>query len=455
MSTYAELKARHCQDLFARLPEMIAHIGWSQEQLRVERERRLRELIDTAVQRSTWHRARLSGLGPATITEDTLAGVPPMTKDDLLEHFDEIVTDPRLRRDLVEAHLLDLREDAYLLDRYHAFASGGSSGRRGVFVYGWDAWASCAAGILRWRVSWQRSLGLDQLVMASVSAGHATHMTAAMMATFSSPRLALHRFPVTLPLSEIVEGINALQPDVLHGYPTVMRLLALETRAGRLRISPRRIAVGSEPLLPETRQLLAATWGVTVENVYATSEAGGVAGTCAEGLGLHLNDDLVILEPVDTHGRPTPVGELSAKVYLTCLYNLDLPLIRYELDDQVRVLARPCGCGSAMTAIEDVHGRSNDSFHYGNGVVAHPLIFSTVLGRATQVAEYQVHQRERGADVLVQQADQPPDLVALRRDLETGLITLGLPHPVVTLRIVDTIPRQTTGKTRRFIPLTS
>jgi hypothetical protein len=45
------------------------------------------------------------------------------------------------------------------------------------------------------------------------------------------------------------------------------------------------------------------------------SEAGGIAGTCPQGLGLHLNDDLVLVEPVDTHGRPTPVGELSAKVY--------------------------------------------------------------------------------------------------------------------------------------------
>jgi phenylacetate-coenzyme A ligase PaaK-like adenylate-forming protein len=43
---------------------------------------------------------------------------------------------------------------------------------------------------------------------------------------------------------------------------------------------------------------------VTVENVYATSEAGGIAGTCPEGLGLHLNDDLVIVEPVDTPDNP-------------------------------------------------------------------------------------------------------------------------------------------------------
>jgi hypothetical protein len=94
MSAYAELKARHCQDLFARLPEMIAHIGWSQAQLRVERQRRLRELINAAVQRSTWHRARLSGHDPTTVTEDTLAGVPTMTKDNLLEHFDDIIIDP-------------------------------------------------------------------------------------------------------------------------------------------------------------------------------------------------------------------------------------------------------------------------------------------------------------------------------------------------------------------------
>lgn len=40
-------------------------------------------------------------------------------------------------------------------------------------------------------------------------------------------------------------------------------------------------------------------------------------------------------------------------MYLTCLYNHDLPLIRYELDDQLRVLPQRCGCGSAMTAIED------------------------------------------------------------------------------------------------------
>jgi hypothetical protein len=41
-------------------------------------------LIGGAVEQSAWHRARLSGLDPGAVTEDTLAGMPTMTKDDLL-----------------------------------------------------------------------------------------------------------------------------------------------------------------------------------------------------------------------------------------------------------------------------------------------------------------------------------------------------------------------------------
>ncbi len=55
-----------------------------------------------------------------------------MTKDDLMEHFDEVVTDRRLTRDVVEAHLAALSTDAYLLDEYHVCASGGSSGPCGT-----------------------------------------------------------------------------------------------------------------------------------------------------------------------------------------------------------------------------------------------------------------------------------------------------------------------------------
>ena len=60
------------------------------------------------------------------------------------------------------------------------------------------------------------------------------------------------------------------------------------------------------------------------------------------GPGVHLCDDLVIVEPVDLDGRPVPPGVRSDKLYLTALANPTLPLIRFELTDQVRFLDIPC-----------------------------------------------------------------------------------------------------------------
>ena len=97
--------------------------------------------------------ARLSTVDVDAIDEDRLGGLPVMTKSDLMAHFDEIVTDRRVTLDLVDAHLARLTSDAYLLDELHALASGGSGGVRGVFVWGWDAWAVCWLMNLRSQVS--------------------------------------------------------------------------------------------------------------------------------------------------------------------------------------------------------------------------------------------------------------------------------------------------------------
>src|SRR5436190_1944709 len=80
---------------------------------------------------------RLARVDLATVTGDDLSAIPPMTKADLMASWDEIVTDRRLTLDLANAHLARVAEDgpAYLLDDYQVVTSGGSSGRRGVFVW--------------------------------------------------------------------------------------------------------------------------------------------------------------------------------------------------------------------------------------------------------------------------------------------------------------------------------
>jgi phenylacetate-CoA ligase len=277
MAEYQALRQRHLADLATLMPEHVQRLRWPADRLRQERRDRLRDLLRVAKQSSPWHRERLAGVDPDAVEEADLAGLPPMTKDDLMANWDRVVTDHRLTLDLVEGHLAGLDGDSYLFDELHAVASGGSTGRRGIFAYGWRAWAVAYAGFMRTSVAdLATTLELAGLPvrMAMVGARSASHMTSAMPQTFANPRVDVAGFPVTQPVGQIVAGLNAYQPLALMGYPSMLALLAVEARAGRLRIRPRRITTTSEPLLPEVRGALTETFDAPVSNMYGTSRPG-------------------------------------------------------------------------------------------------------------------------------------------------------------------------------------
>jgi phenylacetate-coenzyme A ligase PaaK-like adenylate-forming protein len=259
MADYENLRFRHLADLAVLMPEHVQRLRWPAERLRQERRDRLRDLLARATSSSPWHRERPAGVDPGGFEEADLAGLPPMTKDDLMANWDGVVTDRRLTLDLVEGHLAGLEGDAYLFDQFHAVASGGSTGRRGIFAFGWREWAVAYAGFLRTSV-WDRAvtpeLAAVPMRIAMVGARNATHMTSAIPQTFANPTVDIALFPVTQPIDQIVTGLNAYQPLALMGYPSMLALLAAEARAGRLRILPRRITTTSEPLLPEVRRAL-------------------------------------------------------------------------------------------------------------------------------------------------------------------------------------------------------
>ena len=167
---------------------------------------------------------------------------------------------------------------------------------------------------------------------------------------------------------------------------------------------------------------------------------------------MHLSEDLVIVEPVAANGEPVPIGTESAKVYLTNLFNPLLPLIRYEITDQVTLLDQPCACGSAHRRIAHIQGRLDDVFTYSNGLVVHPHLFRSLLGREERISEYQVHQTNDGADVLLC-ANGPLDVAVLAKALQAEMTRAGYPQPVVTGRVVDQLPRVGIGKLKRFVPL--
>jgi phenylacetate-CoA ligase len=356
---YEALRTRHLGHAMTQLPDHVGRLDWSVEQIQAERNRRLRQLLSVAKERSRWHRDRLAGIRVDGFGLSGLADLTPMTHDDLLDNFDAILTDPRLCLGAVEAHLERLSSDAYLRDEHHAITSRGSSGRRGVFVYDWDGWATYFLSTARWHAyDRQRdpALWAAPAVEGMVAEDKPTHGSSAPGKTFSNPRARIEQIPITLPIEHLVTRLNALRPTTVRGYPSALHQLSLEADAGRLGITPLRVRCVGEPLLPEVRERLERAWGVPVHSQWVASEAGCLGYSCLGGRGMHTNDDLVILEPIDEYGRPVPPGEPSARVYITNLFNHVLPLIRFEVAAEMTVIDGSCPCGSAYTWIEEMRG---------------------------------------------------------------------------------------------------
>jgi phenylacetate-CoA ligase len=447
----AGLRARMESEYGSRLMAQLGRLGWDAGRLAAYQAGRLRVLLGRAVERSPFHARRLAHIDPGRFELADLARLPVMTKAQMMASFDEVVTDRRLTLSRVEDHLRATGpEPALLLGEYVCLVSGGSSGQRGVFVQTIGEYADYAAAALRNAVAGMLAAGPSSggTVIAVAAAAAPVHSTGFLAAALGGGRVRMVPVPVTLPLAEAVERLNALQPDALAGYPARLAQLAAEQRAGRLRIAPRSVGTSSEMLTDANRAAITAAFGVPVVNSFASTE--GLAGTSDPGgTVITFATDLCLAELVDAAGQPVPPGMPSAKVLITNLHNLTQPLIRYELADS---LAATPGTQPGGYLRATVNGRDDGMLRYGD-VSIDPHAIATILVSAAAVTEYQVRQTQAGIDVALVARDDL-DQPALTAALAASLRQAGLSRPQVTVRVVAAIAHHPqTGKTRRFVPI--
>jgi phenylacetate-CoA ligase len=333
------------------------------------RNARLAALVSHARTSSPFYRELYRGL-PA---EDVpLRDLPPVTKPQLMAHFDDWVTDPAITRSDLEAFVADpsLVGTRYR-GRYFACTSSGTTGHPGLFVHD-QAAVSCyrAQGvrIVGTVLDARRLLAmLRRGIRAAVVVGTGGHFAGVVWLESErrrsrGRRRAFRLFSVQQPLETLVQALNAFDPALLVGYPSALELLAGEQDAGRLHIRPLLVESSGESLGDPAH--LAAALDAEVHNVYAASEFSPIALDCPRGW-LHVNSDWVILEPVEADYRPTPAGQPSHTVLLTNLANRVQPLIRYDLGDSVTAKPGPCECGNPLPAVR-VAGRHDDVLHLEN-----------------------------------------------------------------------------------------
>lgn len=453
-SKYADLVTRHRADVADAMFGAVRRLRWSSERLAAEREHRLRELLAWSVEKSPFHAERLAGIDADHFCEADLPTLPIMTRADLTHDFDRVVTDRELTFDRASAHTARHDENNYVLDNYRIFSSSGTTGDRVLFVYGWDDWTTFVTIATRWRGRDGSPLPLDATV-GSIFATSTKHISGALhefsTATPANGGPVITHLPPTMPLPEIVAGLNAAQPVILQGYPSSIGLLAGEARHGRLKIRPQRVLTCGEQCADATRAAVADAWGLEVDDYWSCSE-GAYAFPCEARDGMHLPDDLVIVEPIDEHGNAVEPGRPAARILLTNLYNRAQPLIRYEITDAMTRMDGPCACGCAHRRITDLAGRSEVNFVYDNGAVVYSMALESILVNDSHVTGLQASQTPRGADVAII-VDGECDIELLRQGLVDLMAGAGVPDPQVSIREVAALERLWSGKVRKFQPL--
>lgn len=445
-------RAGRARETLAALREsrrLERHDAWGRGRLGDHRRELLLGMLRHAKARSPHYREALAGV--ALDDDLDVAELPTLDKGTLLERFDEIVTDPRLTLAGVESHLEGIASgtgDERLLGSYRAMASGGTTGRRGVFVYGAADWTRVLGGLMRWTGSY---LGLAPRLprrrrLAAVVADSPLHMTARMGRSLDTGVHRILRLDARTPLPRLAEELDAFRPEGLTGYSSVVALLADEQIAGRLRIDPVTVATTSEVRTPEMEQRIVAAWGRKPFNGYATTETGMLATDCDRHAGMHVLEDLALLEVVDGECRPVAPGTPGAKVLVTNLVNRTQPLIRFELTDLVTVSPDPCPCGRPFPVLSSVDGRSDDILSLparGGGTVAvHPLTLRSPLAGMASLRQYRIVHDHRGLTVEAVLRPGARDVSAeVARRLGDALSDRGVEPPAIAVVPVAAIER--------------
>jgi len=422
---------------------LIKHECWPRAKLEELQQRRLADLLDWVTRKSPFYREYRSThrLGPPYSLQD----FPILDKKTYMKQFDQIVTDPRLRLSQLQEHTANISGDEYYLGKYRVLTTAGSSGLKTVVVFNRKEWSIQEATSMRIAsMMGVVPFSLRRPTIVTIGSHSPLHDSCRLPLSMDTGLYRYHVLPATAPIEELVQRLNSIQPHILRGFPSMIGLLVTEQLQGRLHINPPIIAGGGEPLTGELRKQLQAAWPKSsVFDIYGTQE-GLRAMECNPGQGMHVFEDLGIIEVVDENNHPVPDGTLGHKILFTSLFGFTQPVIRYEISDMMLLAPEPCACGQPFRRILAINGRNDDVLYLrgrgGNQVAVHPVHFWNVLESFADIRQYQVVHEPDGVCLRLM-FDEGNGHVAnsVQEQMVRKLCALGVDHPSIRVELVTAL----------------
>ena len=237
------------------------------------------------------------------------------------------------------------------------------------------------------------------------------------------------------------------KPDYVIGYSVALDLFARANADLRdeLHSVGVKVVVGTAESFPasESAALLEDLFGCPVAMEYGAMETGLVAHTHPRG-GYRVFWKSYFVEAERDDAAPE-----GLTVRVTSLYPRCLPLVRYELGDQIQTSDPKAERAIGIATFERVLGRCNAYAVLQDGAMVHSEAFSHAVRACSEITSYQVIQR--GPDVQLHYTSRQ---CLTEQALAPVRVRLAKVHPLlaaVEMRKVDVLQQTIAGKTPMVI----
>lgn len=353
--------------------------------------KRLKKLVNYSKNNSPYFKDLYKNIKDDFKLED----LPSTNKIELMKNFDDWVTDQNIDMKKIEEFTNNIENVGHMInDKYLIFKTSGSTGNPITVLYdkqNIDVASAVAAFRTFARKEDFKNFMKNGKKTAGVFANYGFYL-ACGMSKYLELQYPNKKNKITIDVNakeeDIINELNNFNPSMLSGYPSNLALLS---NFDELTINPNIIITGGELLTDEIRKKLTDRFNCYVQTHYSCTEAGEIACECSEKH-LHINEDWVIVEPVDKNNKPVGYGVLSDKVLITNLSNFIQPFIRYELTDRIIVHNEKCKCGKTSHWLE-IEGRTDDILEFENNIKIAPMSFYKILSEIKEINRFQLIQK--------------------------------------------------------------
>lgn len=409
---------------------------YTPSQIKDYQSKQLRTIINHAYNTTVYYKSLFDriNLKPTDIdSSEDLHKIPILTKEDIKNNFNDLVSSKYNRKDLVQGH------------------TSGTTGTPLDIL--WDKHTCEFTNALDWRQKNWAGVQYGQkiaIILGRTVVPINKTKPPFWQTDYIHNQLWLSAFHLTDSyLDSYFKKLKSFSPVAIEGYPSTVYILAKYLNERNLTFPLKSILTSSETLYPLQREAIEQAFECKVFDFYGMAERVLFATECASHTNPHLNFEYGLTEIVDDNGTPLDAGQTGI-IVSTSLQNMGMPLIRYKTSDVSTIKEEKCTCGREMPLLEKISTKAEDIIICPDGRLISPSVLTHPFKPMHNIDKSQIIQNDINnitINIVKKPAFTKKDELTLLKSFQERVGS----DIEITIKYVDTIQRTSSGKFRWVI----